>query len=376
MKKKVYYWSPFLSPIATCKAVIDSAFSLSKFSDKFESSIVNFFCEFDVFKNQIEKKKINLIYFYNFNLSKYLPYQGYLKSRLSFLIFFILGFFPLIKTLKTKKPDYLVIHLISSLPLLILILFKFETKFILRISGFPKLNFFRKILWKLAFKKIYCVTCPTKNTFDYIKMLNLVDKSKLKILYDPVINISEIIKKKNAIVDFENYYLSIGRLTNQKNFLFLCKAFKELKHKNSKIKLLIAGNGEQEKEISNYIKKNKLEENIVLLGYQKNIFPYLNKAKGFILSSLWEDPGFVLIEAAICRKLILSSNAWPGPIELIEDKKNGYIFENNNIDSFLKKFEIFEEGRNKNEMLLNGLKMSKKFTLFNHFHRMNKILYS
>ena len=376
MKKKVYYWSPFLSPIATCKAVIDSAFSLSKFSDKFETSIINFFCEFDVFKNQIEKKKINLIYFYNFNLSKYLPYQGYLKSRLSFLIFFILGFFPLIKTLKTKKPDYLVIHLISSLPLLILIFFKFETKFILRISGFPKLNFFRKILWKLAFKKIYCVTCPTKNTFDYIKMLNLVEKSKLKILYDPVINISEIIKKKNAIVDFENYYLSIGRLTNQKNFLFLCKAFKELKHKNSKIKLLIAGNGEQEKEISNYIKKNKLEENIVLLGYQNNIFPYLNKAKGFILSSLWEDPGFVLIEAAICRKLILSSNAWPGPIELIEDKKNGYIFENNNIDSFLKKFEIFEEGRNKNEMLLNGLKMSKKFTLFNHFHQMNKILYS
>ena len=376
MKKKVYYWSPFLSPIATCKAVIDSAFSLSKFSDKFETSIVNFFCEFDVFKNQIEKKKINLIYFYNFNLSKYLPYQGYLKSRLSFLIFFILGFFPLIKTLKTKKPDYLVIHLISSLPLLILIFFKFETKFILRISGFPKLNFFRKILWKLAFKKIYCVTCPTKNTFDYIKMLNLVEKSKLKILYDPVINISEIIKKKNAIVDFENYYLSIGRLTNQKNFLFLCKAFKELKNKNSKIKLLIAGNGEQEKEISNYIKKNKLEENIVLLGYQNNIFPYLNKAKGFILSSLWEDPGFVLIEAAICRKLILSSNAWPGPIELIEDKKNGYIFENNNIDSFLKKFEIFEEGRNKNEMLLNGLKMSKKFTLFNHFHQMNKILYS
>ena len=327
-------------------------------------------------KIKLKKKKINLIYFYNFNLSKYLPYQGYLKSRLSFLIFFILGFFPLIKTLKTKKPDYLIIHLISSLPLLILIFFKFETKFILRISGFPKLNFFRKILWKLAFKKIYCVTCPTKNTFDYIKMLNLVEKSKLKILYDPVINISEIIKKKNAIVDFENYYLSIGRLTNQKNFLFLCKAFKELKHKNSKIKLLIAGNGEQEKEISNYIKKNKLEENIVLLGYQNNIFPYLNKAKGFILSSLWEDPGFVLIEAAICRKLILSSNAWPGPIELIEDKKNGYIFENNNIDSFLKKFEIFEEGRNKNEMLLNGLKMSKKFTLFNHFHQMNKILYS
>ena len=374
MKKKIYYWSPFLSPIATCKAVINSAFSLSKFSEKYESSIINFYCEFNLFKAQIEKKNINLINCYNFNFSKYLPYQGYLKSRLSFIIFFILGFFPLIKTLKKKKPDFLVIHLISSLPLLILILFKFKTKFILRISGYPKLNFFRKFLWKLAFKKIYCVTCPTKNTFDYINRLNLVDKSKLRILYDPVVNFNEIVKKKNVIVDFENYYLSIGRLTNQKNFLFLCKAFKKLKDKNSEIKLLIAGNGEQEKEISNFIKKNELEKNIILIGYQKNIFPYLKNAKGFILSSLWEDPGFVLIEAAICRKLILSSNAWPGPVELIKDRTNGYIFENNNIDSFLKNFAIFEEGKNKNEMLLNGLKMSKKFTLFNHFNQMNKIL--
>ena len=165
MKKKVYYWSPFLSPIATCKAVINSAFSLLKFSDQYESSIVNFFCEFDLFKNEIKKKNINLINYYNFNLSKYLPYQGFVKSRLSFIFFFIFGFFPLIKTLKTEKPDYLVIHLISSLPLLVLILFKFETRFILRISGFPRLNFFRKFLWKLAFKKIFCVTCPTKKYF-------------------------------------------------------------------------------------------------------------------------------------------------------------------------------------------------------------------
>ena len=376
MKKKIYYWSPFLSPIATCKAVINSAFSLSKFSNKYECTIINFFSEFNLYNDQIKKKNINLINCYNFNWSKYLPYHGYLKSRLSFIIFFILGFFPLVKTLKIKKPDFLVIHLISSLPLLILILFKFETKFILRISGFPKLNFFRKFLWKFAFKKIYCVTCPTKNTFNYIKTLNLVEKSKLKILYDPVINLNEIAKKKNGLVNFENYYLSIGRLTNQKNFLFLCKAFKKLKQKNSEIKLLIAGTGEQKKEISNFIKKNKLEKNIVLLGYQKNILPFLKKAKGFILSSLWEDPGFVLIEAAICRKLILSSNAWPGPTELIIDKVNGYIFENNNMDSFLKKFEIFKEEKNKNDMLFNGLKMCKKFTLLSHFNQMNKILSS
>lgn len=374
MKKKVYYWSPFLSPIATCKAVINSAYSLSKFSDNYESSILNFFCEFDSFRDQIRKKNINLINYYKFNLSKYLPYHGFLKSRLSFILFFIFGFFPLIKILKKQKPDYLIIQLITSLPLLVLILFKFETKFVLRISGYPKLNFFRKFLWKLAFKKIYRVTCPTKNTYEYIKLLNLVEDTKLKILYDPVINLKEINEKKNFPINFEDYYLSIGRLTIQKNFLFLCKAFKELKKKNPSIKLLIAGNGEQKKKILDFIRKNKLEKNIILIGFRENIFPFLKKAKGFILSSLWEDPGFVLIEAGFCRTPVLSSNAWPGPREIIKDDFNGFIFKNNDIGDFVKSFHKLENSNDLNKLRYNNLKFIKKFSLFDHFKKINKIL--
>ena len=38
-----------------------------------------------------------------------------------------------------------------------------KTKMILRISGFPKLNFFRKKLWLLSKKKIFKITCPTED---------------------------------------------------------------------------------------------------------------------------------------------------------------------------------------------------------------------
>ena len=68
-----------------------------------------------------------------------------------------------------KKPDYFIAHLITSLPLIIFILFKLETKLILRISGEPKLNIFRKLLWKLAAKKIFLVTCPSIETVDKLK---------------------------------------------------------------------------------------------------------------------------------------------------------------------------------------------------------------
>ena len=374
MRKKIYYWSPFLSPIATSKAVINSAYSLKKFSNKFEPSILNFFGEFNKFKKDIEQKDILLINYFKSNMSQLLPYKGKLKSRISFLIIFLTGFIPLLKLLKKNKPDYIVIHLITSLPLILLLLFNFDTKFVLRISGYPRMNFFRKILWKLTLRKINLITCPTKNTFEYIKSLNLTDCSKIKLLYDPIINVKEINKKIDKKIDQKNFYLSVGRLTKQKNFMFLCKAFKELIKENKEIKLLIAGEGEENFILKKYINKNRLEKNIILLGHIQNIYPYLKNSKGFILTSLWEDPGFVLIEASYARTSILSANSWPGPVELIKDEFNGIVFENNNMESFLKKFKHFASLENTHNLKLNNLKLSRKFTLFSHYKKFAQLL--
>ena len=86
--------------------------------------------------------------------------------------------------------------------------------------------------------------------------------------------------------------------------MFLCKAFKELIKENRDIKLMIAGSGEEELNLKKFINKNNLQKNIILLGYIENIYPYFKNSKGFILSSLWEDPGFVLIEASFCKSII------------------------------------------------------------------------
>ncbi len=373
-KHKIFYWSPSLVDVATNRSVINSAYSLNKYSKKYCSSLINFFGEFNRFDNDIEKKKLKLLNYYNEYIYKILPRHGKIKSRFSFLIIFFMAFFPLKRLLKKEAPDYFIIHLITSLPLILLILFNFETKFILRISGFPRMNFFRKLLWKFALKKIYLITCPTINTYNYIKSLDLVDNSKIKILYDPVLNVKEINKKKKENIKFTNYFLSVGRLTKQKNFLFLCEAFKKITKEYSEIKLLIAGEGEQKKEISRFIKENNLSKNIILLGFIENIYPYFKNSNGFILTSLWEDPGFVLVEAAFCRAPILSSNAWPGPIELVSNDINGLIFNNNDMESFLREFKKFYNHKNKNYLRLNSLKICKKFSLFNHYNNLINLI--
>ena len=371
---QIYYWCPYLTNIATINAVKRSAISVKKYSKKNpEVSIINSSGEWLFFKNNDFGIKIQST-LKDINLYKYLPKEGFVFSRLSFSIIFILNFFPLIFKIKKNKPNFLIIHLLTFLPIVLSPILSKKTKIILRISGYPELTPFRKLLWKFFSKYLYIVTTPTKLTRDYLIKNKIFDKEKIKILKDPIIVVKEINKKKKENIDLKNFYLSVGRLTKQKNFMFLCEAFKRLIKENDDLKLVIAGNGEDEAKIRNFINKNNLQDNIILPGYIDNIYPYFYNSKGFILTSLWEDPGFVLVEAFFCRKLILSSNSWPGPIELIRDFKNGFVFENENLDSFLKKFKHFNNHENIEQITLNGLKSSRKFSLFSHYQNLNKTL--
>ena len=62
MEKKIFYWSPHINKeVATVKAVLNSAYSLTKFSKKFKPYIINSFGEWDSFSDQLKKFNINTI---------------------------------------------------------------------------------------------------------------------------------------------------------------------------------------------------------------------------------------------------------------------------------------------------------------------------
>ena len=194
--KSIYYWSPYLTNVATIKAVINSATSLKKFSKKFDPVIINSCGEFNKYKKELDNKGIKVLNLLSFNVHKFLPSKGFFFSRLSYMVIFLITFFPFINFIKSKKPDYLILHLITSLPIIISNLIKSETKYILRISGLPKYNLLRKFIWKKLGKKIFKITCPTNGTLNDLNLNNLFEKQKLVLLKDPVFSINEINKKK------------------------------------------------------------------------------------------------------------------------------------------------------------------------------------
>ena len=374
---KVFYWSPYLSHVATIKNVINSALTLTKYNKNYQVSLIDSIGEWEIFREKLKNNRVSVESLNNLKLKG--DKVGFLKSRLYFLFILIYNFIPLINLLKKKKPDFILIHLLTSLPLIILFLFKLKTKFILRISGLPKLNFYRKFLWKLISKKIYLVTCPSKETLDNLKKLNIFENKKLVVLYDPIINVSTISKKKKKKIDINlesNFFLNIGRLTNQKNQIILIKLFNRLAKKEIHQKLFIIGTGENKNYLLQKIKKFNLQNKIFLLGHKKNVFPYIKKAKACILSSLWEDPGAVMVESAFCNTTIISSDCPNGPSEFLDNNKGGYLFKSNDILSLEKVFYQFMNDSKKKiyDKKIYAKKKSKIYSCFGHYLELNRIL--
>ena len=374
---KIYYWSPFISHVATVKAVINSASSLNYYSNDYSAYIINVAGEWNIYKEELLKKKIKIINLTTSNVINNRNINGFLKSRLIYLYLFIISFLPLIRLLKSTPPEFFIVHLISPLPLIINFFFKINTKMVLRISGFPRLNFFRKNFWKMSLKKIHFLTCPTIATKKDIEVLNIVDKKKIHVLYDPIINIKEI--KKNLTNDnnlvLKDYYLAVGRLTRQKNFLFLLSVFKKF-NKDKKNILVIVGSGEQKKMILDYIRKNSLDDVVFVYNFTDKIFKFYKNSKCFILPSLWEDPGFVLIEACYMNVPIISSNCKNGPEEIMDFGRNGILFKSNDEKSLFEAFQKFEQ-MSQNEIKKSKYKAKikcKEFTVFNHFKKMDELL--
>ena len=119
--------------------------------------------------------------------------------------------------------------------------------------------------------------------------------------------------------------------------------------------------------------------NLVFLEvYKTNIFNYLNNCECYISSSLYEDPGFSLIESGFLNKPVIAADSNTGPSEILNNSKNGYLFENNDKFSLVDQYFKFKKSNIKDvkERKINLKKFFKNFSFFKHFKNLEKILYN
>ncbi len=378
MQKNLIFWCPSVGDVGTIKAVLESAKSLSV-SKKYKCKIFNAYGEFDKYSSLLKKNKIQEIKLIKSSIIKSLPKEGYFWSRLNYVLVFLFSFLPLLFYLKKNKNDYLFIYLITSLPLLLVSIFNLNNQIIFRVSGKIRFTILRKLIFHISKKKIKKILIQTLESKNRILKKNIFDGKILNLIRDPIIDHKkiDILKKEKIENKFlkNKYFVSIGRLTYQKNFLFLVKCLKKIIKKEKNFNFLILGEGKDRNKIERYIQKFNLSKYVSLPGYKKNIFKYINHSEGLICSSLWEEPGFVIQEAAACKKIILTSNCYTGPAEFLDYGKNGYVFENNNEKSFIKNFHKLLTNKNKHQnKIIKNYQKTKYYTPKFFLSEINKIL--
>ena len=67
----------------------------------------------------------------------------------------------------------------------------------------------------------------------------------------------------------------------------------------------------------------------------RNFLNFLRFNKIFVLSSLWEEVGFVIVEAAMCNTYIISSDCPNGPRRILNNGNNGLLFKNKDLNKSL-----------------------------------------
>lgn len=292
------------------------------------------------------------------------------KKRLLFSVLKIL------KTIKKEKPDVVFSSLVHSNILFCIIKKYFNIKFFLIIRHGNTANIYNGLRYKIKntlftklikifYKYSNLLVSSGRTTKDYLKF-ELGIKKKVHSINNPVFIKQAFlreIKIKNKWIQNNkyNFYLSIGRLSVQKNFIFLIKSFINL-NQSQKKKLLIIGEGNQYNYLNNYIRENNYTNQINIIKFQKNPLNYIYHCKCFILSSLWEGQSNVLLQAALLKKKIICADT-AGDVKFLSRKFNNiHIYKSNNYNDFKKKIEIVSNFKNK----ISKNKFHKNYHDFDH----------
>tara|TARA_A100001015_G_scaffold319353_1_gene441976 strand:+ start:941 stop:2023 length:1083 start_codon:yes stop_codon:yes gene_type:complete len=273
------------------------------------------------------------------------------KSRLYFNLITTIN---LLKFLIRNNEKNTIFSFQSHLPAIFIAKF-FQKKIIIRNSeeifgatryADKKVYAFITLMLKAVFYNladvIIAISKKSKKSLEKI----MINKNKIKLIYNPYLLNNNKFKKKNNNTFFN--ILCLGRLTKQKNFILVIKAVNELVKQYPRIMLTIIGDGPLKKNL-----KKNANKNINFLNWTNNIKKYFLKSDLFILPSYYEGLPNVLIDAAYYNIPSISTDC-SGAKDILLNNKGGYIIPIDDIVKLKKKIIL----------VMTKYKNAKKKTLF------------
>jgi glycosyltransferase involved in cell wall biosynthesis len=258
--------------------------------------------------------------------------------------------------IRNFKPD-VVLSIAFWIPSILIALLKetLRCKFIIltnAISATEKdTSYLRKVLRQITLRKTDCVISASNLSTDFLNSIanNLsITLSKQTIDINQWQKDIDSLPDKNQLRETLNLprdkfiFLGVGNFSYKKNWMF---AISLLEKKNDSILVLIGDGAEKDKYIA-YIKENNLGDKVILVPVKEGLGlkAYYKAADVFILPSLYEQYGFVVVEALICGLPVLCSKN-VGASCLIKDGYNGYQIDplkdcSEAVNELIKNYEV------------------------------------
>lgn len=160
---------------------------------------------------------------------------------------------------------------------------------------------------------------------------------RIKAIYNPVIvpefaaKIREPLEHPWFLPGQPPVILGAGRLEVQKDFATLIRAF-ALVRESQRSRLMILGEGNQRSLLENLVRELGLENDVALPGFAANPFAYMARASAFVLSSLFEGMGIVLVEAMAAGTPVIATDCESGPAEILADGRYGKLVQVGDVE--------------------------------------------
>lgn len=161
-----------------------------------------------------------------------------------------------------------------------------------------------------------------------------------------------------------NIVIAVGRLSFEKGFDLLIKAYAAIAKKNENWCLEIVGDGPEKSNLEELIKSLGMADYIKLKGLSHDISQDYKRAKIFVLSSLVEGFPNVLLEAMSHGLAPVSFDSKCGPKDVIEQNKNGILVSSKDEKLLAKELDdLINDSKKQQTFSENALKVRTDFSI-------------
>lgn len=236
----------------------------------------------------------------------------------------------LVTHLQRNPPDVLVTGLLGGVVVAAKEVAGADTNVVISVQGLPQPNKVRSLIWPRTYGRADVIIVPVSSIADRVVDIANVDDRRIEVIPNPVVT-EELLERGTEEPDHPWFdeelpvLVAVGRQTRQKDFETLLQAFAELSD-DREARLIVPGKeDEQTPKLRRVVEELDLEDVVSFPGFVDNPYAYMRAADVFVLSSKWEGPGHVLIEALALGTPVVATDCPLGPREVLNDGEAGLL---------------------------------------------------